>query len=197
MKQLQICILILFLVFESGFSQTILLQPSEEEIQKTTAVGNVVAKKLLSNLQAELLKEMRKGNPVDAIKLCNVKALPLTHSLLTSEQNIVSIKRTTEKYRNELNRPDSIEQKAIEYFKANWENDPDVFVQKFENSEGTFTRYYRAMKVKGLCLKCHGTDKKMNPEIKSELDKLYPKDKARGYKVGDFRGAISITFAQN
>jgi hypothetical protein len=32
----------------------------------------------------------------------------------------------------------------------------------------------------------------MAPEIVSKLDELYPEDKARGFQVGDIRGAFSI-----
>jgi len=56
---------------------------------------------------------------------------------------------------------------------------------------------FRFMKAIGMppleqmpCLKCHGEN--IDPKVAAKLDELYPNDKARGYKVGDIRGAFTI-----
>ncbi len=41
------------------------------------------------------------------------------------------------------------------------------------------------------CAACHGTDVK--PDVKSEIDKLYPQDQATGFKPGELRGAFTIS----
>jgi len=40
------------------------------------------------------------------------------------------------------------------------------------------------------CLKCHGED--IDPKVAAKLDALYPQDNARGYKVGQVRGAFTL-----
>ena len=37
----------------------------------------------------------------------------------------------------------------------------------------------------------------MNPQLIKILKKLYPKDKAIGYKAGDFRGAIKVIIPES
>jgi hypothetical protein len=41
------------------------------------------------------------------------------------------------------------------------------------------------------CLKCHGEN--IDPKITAKLDEIYPHDQARGYTVGQIRGAFTIT----
>ena len=57
-------------------------------------------------------------------------------------------------------------------------------------------RYLRYMKpiVLGspVCLSCHGGPDDTSPEVKAELQRLYPQDKATGYRVADLRGAVSV-----
>ena len=51
------------------------------------------------------------------------------------------------------------------------------------------------MKTEVLCLLCHGTQDAISPEVKLKLKELYPKDRAVGYKEGDFRGLIRVKFS--
>ena len=52
-------------------------------------------------------------------------------------------------------------------------------------------RYMKAISTGALCLNCHGAD--VSADVTRELERLYPKDAARGFRVGDIRGAFSIT----
>ena len=51
-------------------------------------------------------------------------------------------------------------------------------------------RYMKAIPTAGLCLTCHGAV--IDPALEQELKSLYPQDKARGFEVGDIRGAFTI-----
>ena len=53
-----------------------------------------------------------------------------------------------------------------------------------------YFRYMKAIPTGELCLKCHGAE--IEPGVKAKLDELYPNDKARGFKLGDIRGAFTI-----
>ena len=61
-----------------------------------------------------------------------------------------------------------------------------------KNGKKTF-RFMKAIPTGQVCLKCHGDN--IAPAIKAKLQKLYPNDKATGYKLGDIRGAFTITQA--
>ena len=41
-----------------------------------------------------------------------------------------------------------------------------------------------------VCTTCHGAS--VAPDIAAQLDALYPEDRARGYAVGDIRGAFTV-----
>ncbi len=92
----------------------------------------------------------------------------------------IAIKQTTFKFRNAYNQPDSFEKEIL---------------TKFENPNypkgqgyGEFTngryRYLKPIYIRQACLKCHG-------EPKGAKD--ISGHKKEGYKIGDLRGAISVS----
>lgn len=53
-------------------------------------------------------------------------------------------------------------------------------------------RYMRAIPVGDVCLSCHGDPADIAPELKAELARTYPQDRATGYSKGQIRGALSV-----
>ena len=51
-------------------------------------------------------------------------------------------------------------------------------------------RYMKAIGTQPVCTACHGAA--IAPGVAAALDDLYPEDRARGFGVGDIRGAFSI-----
>lgn len=70
---------------------------------------------------------------------------------------------------------------------------PKFFIQKLEDGY----RYYKPLKVKTICLTCHGETSLMDKKLLEKIKKLYPDDKAINYKEGDFRGVIRIYIPDN
>ena len=58
---------------------------------------------------------------------------------------------------------------------------------KDENNNNKFV-YAKAIRIKEVCLNCHGSN--INNDLKKEIQKLYPDDKAINYKLNDIRGAF-------
>ena len=58
---------------------------------------------------------------------------------------------------------------------------------KDENNNYKFV-YLKAIRIKEVCLNCHGSN--INNDLKKEIQKLYPDDKAINYKLNDIRGAF-------
>jgi hypothetical protein len=54
-------------------------------------------------------------------------------------------------------------------------------------------RYLRALPTVELCTQCHGPADKLSPAVTAQLKALYPDDRATGYKVGDIRGAMTLS----
>ncbi len=103
-----------------------------------------------------------------------------TGQILKARTNI-NIKQTTFKYRNAYNQPDSFEKQILKKFKA-----PDYPKGKGygEFINGRY-RYMRPIYIKKACLKCHGSPKGAK-DISGHIKE--------GYKEGDLRGAISVSF---
>jgi hypothetical protein len=170
---------------------------TSEEAVKLQPVGNEAAMTLLKTLKGELVTASQKGGFGSAIEVCNTRAMVLTDSLAQSMENISSVKRTSVKYRNELNAPDKYEEQALAYFADALAKDGKVggeLMNKITTPEGTtFYRYYKPIMVDAVCLNCHGDPATMLPEINQLVSGHYPTDKAINYQAGDLRGVVSVT----
>lgn len=156
--------------------------------------GEEAAIKLLKTLKTELMQAMQSGGPEQAIDVCSKKAMVLTSQI--ENQTGYKIKRTTFKYRNPLNKPDKYEEDALRYFEEAISKDgkmPAYYIQTVKEDGVITYRYYKPLKVEGLCLTCHGDKNLMDKKLLSKLEKLYPQDKATGYKEGDFRGVVRVS----
>lgn len=151
-------------------------------------ISNEAQKQLISALQEAIANE---GVP-EAIKFCNVNALPILKEV--SDKYNVEIKRVSNQYRNPADKPLEYEEGILDTYVYNGENDiaNEPNIQKIEGGEVLlFTK--AIMIPNALCLNCHGqTGTEISPETQKVLDELYPEDKAKGHKIGDLRGMWSI-----
>jgi Protein of unknown function (DUF3365) len=66
-------------------------------------------------------------------------------------------------------------------------------VRVWRSGRGRLARitYLRAIPMMGQpCLSCHGTD--IDPAVGARIAKIYPEDKATGFKPGELRGALLV-----
>ncbi len=161
------------------------------------ARGDSITKVFIRTLLSELRSAIKNKGLADAVSYCSHKAIPITDSI--SSLYGVSIKRTSLKYRNPLNKPDKYEVEAIRFFIESLRKGKKVeyYLQKVNIGNKSIYRYYKPLFIKPLCLNCHGVPRKNIPaEVLKVLKKRYPNDKAIGYSVGDFRGVIRIEFGR-
>ena len=148
--------------------------------------------RFMGELRAELQISLKAGAPAKAIQVCSKKAPAIAQIL--SEQTGWSIGRTSLKVRNPRNAPDAWERDVLNRFeqrKAEGRNVQDLEHYEVMEIEGERVfRYMKAIPTGGACLVCHG--KTLPEEVQAELEALYPGDQARGFEVGDLRGAITI-----
>jgi len=149
----------------------------------------------LQELSAAMTREMSKGGPLEAIKVCGELAPEIANRL--SRENGWRVTRVGTRVRNPLlGMPDAWEQKILGEFAARAAKG-EAFA-KMTHSELVSEpggRYYRFMKpiaVQPKCLLCHGPNETIPESIQNVLTKHYPFDGATGYKAGDLRGAVSI-----
>ncbi len=144
-------------------------------------------------LKGELQKAMKSGGPINALEVCNLQAPEIADAV--SDELQLSIGRTSLRVRNPDNAPDPWELAVLERFEQRKAAGEDPATMEYseivENAEGTRFRYMKAIKTGEVCLACHGND--IKPEVVTSLDQLYPQDQARGFELGDIRGAFTVS----
>jgi len=147
----------------------------------------------MTTLQGELKSGLQEGGPPAAVRVCEDVAPTIAGSL--SDQSGWQVGRTSLKTRNLDNAPDPWEEQVLEQFKdRKTAGQPvsDMTYAAVVEEDGIKTyRFMKAIPTQEVCLACHG--KNLSPELVEVLDKLYPEDQARGYEVGDIRGAFTLS----
>lgn len=165
-----------------------------EIIQEAMIWGDSISVLAQKNLITNLQKAIEEGGVVHAIEFCNVKAEEITNST-----DGVLIRRVSTKNRNSNNFPDSQEAPILDAYEYNSENglESEPNIQKIENGE--IFLYTKAIIFPGgLCMNCHGEPgSQISDPVLEALNKLYPEDKAIGYKSGDLRGMWSLRIPKN
>lgn len=168
-------------------------QVSADEQKALTAEGKKIFMAFGKTLVGHVKKGMKSGGPVKTIAVCNEVAPAVATTL--SKKHGVELGRTSLKLRNQSNAPDAWEKSVLMKFekrKAAGENIKTMAYKEVVIEGGK--QYFRMMKAiptaKKPCLMCHGS--KVNSGVENQLSKLYPEDKALGYKAGDIRGAFTL-----
>lgn len=155
------------------------------------------ARQLVKTFGGELIQELKtalaEGGPVEAINVCNVEAPAIASRIGNAHDWKVG--RTSLKPRNGENAPDSWEKAVLTEFENRLDNGAAIadleYFEEIRTDGGTRFRYMKAIPTRGLCLACHG--QQIAPEIRAEIDRLYPDDRATGFSVGDIRGAFTLS----
>lgn len=165
---------------------------TDKEKQEYSNKGKEVAQASFEALSEKLTEQMKMGGTVQAIPFCNIEAMPLTQQL--SEKHNVTIKRTSDKLRNQKNKPTERELEIINNYHKLISSKQAVkpIVEVDSNNKKHF---YAPIILKANCLVCHGkVEEFVTVKTDSIIKSLYPNDKAIGYNEGDLRGIWSIAF---
>jgi len=162
--------------------------------EREQAAANVTGA-FLQELGEAMTSEMKKGGPVEAIKVCAELAPEIANRL--SRENGWRVTRVGTRVRNPLlGMPDAWEQKVLEGFAARAAKGEALagmsHGEVVSEPGGQYYRFMKAIPVQGKCLLCHGTAATIPESIKTILKQHYPFDAATGYQAGDLRGAVSI-----
>lgn len=144
-----------------------------------------------ARLQSELKQGLAEGGPVGAISVCKDKAPQIASEL--SRLSGAKVRRTSLRFRNPANAAEPWEAHVLQEFDSKAADEPDSPLEYFAEQEDGTVRYMAAIRTGAVCLACHGAS--LSPELDAILDADYPHDRARGYGLGDVRGAFSVTWA--
>lgn len=155
--------------------------------------GDSIIAKSFDTLKNSLSKIIGQKGFAEAINYCNIAASSLTNTY--SNEN-VTIRRSSEKFRNIENAPDSLEKTIFAVLKELQEKKSPLTAQ-FIDQKNQF-HFFKPIILQSMCLNCHG-DKtsQIKPDVWNIIQQKYPADLAFDYKEGDLRGIWHITFTKN
>ncbi len=155
--------------------------------------GKAIAAQAFGVLSSNLTTALSQGGVSNAVQFCSVEALPLTTSV--ADTNQVTLRRVSHKVRNPKNKADTAELAVLEAFRVGLVEGKTPAPLVRTNASGGATFFAPIVLNNPLCLNCHGQPGiDIKPEHLAILQRLYPKDEATGFKLGDLRGLWRIDF---
>ncbi|MCQ4346839.1 DUF3365 domain-containing protein [Pseudomonas stutzeri] len=155
--------------------------------QQLAAEGAALIPPFQQQLLDTVKAAMQDGGPAKAVEACQLLApqIAAQHS-----QAPWQLGRTALKVRNPDNAPDAWERQVLERFAARAAaGEPVMELRHAEVVDGEF-RLMKAIPTGEPCLACHGSN--IKPELAAVIDQRYPQDQARGFALGELRGAFSL-----
>lgn len=149
-----------------------------------------LAQQFAGQLKPQLKKAMTEGGATHAIEVCANVAPRIADSL--SAESGWLVKRVSLKSRNASRaQPGKWEQAVLLQFdQRQAAGEPAAAIHYGATVNGQY-RYMQAQGVEAICLTCHGED--LSGPVRATLEKYYPDDWATGYRLGQVRGAISLS----
>lgn len=197
MKVLTSVLLIFFIVL--GCSQQEKEQPASQagsiDTSAVVAGGQEITQAAFKTLSSNLQKAMAEGGVENAVKFCNIEAMPLTDSLSTNFG--VDLRRASHRPRNPANQADSLELKSIMLYMKQIEQEAELKPLVYETDQ--HITYHAPIRINNaLCLSCHGQPNSdiSDSDLKT-ITELYPGDQATGFTFGELRGIWSVRFPES
>ena len=153
--------------------------------------GEKVIAQTFDTLRNTLIREISHNGFAGAVEFCNTNALPLTNSYASED---IIVKRTSGKLRNQVNAPDSMEQRILALYLSLKSNKKEL-KPVIEKDDAGNQHYFKPIIIQAMCLNCHGDkNTQIQPAAWQAIQIKYPSDAAWGYKEGDLRGIWHVKF---
>ncbi len=192
MKYSAILFLFIFILFECQSKKKSPMTTEQKKSNRTEDLGDSIATIAQIELLKNVQKAMKEGGPTNAIQYCNIHASDILENL--AKKYNCQIKRISLKNRNPNHYPvDPQDLEVLQKFEKISIEEQHAFTINDGDKNYYYKPIYTAMPA---CLKCHGKpDTDIDRPTQKILAKLYPKDRATGYALNDFRGAWKIIFS--
>jgi hypothetical protein len=165
------------------------LSMSPEEKKEIAQSAKKSIKIIGGGLLKEVKKNMKEGGPTQAAAFCAHNATDVAKNLSSTLDEGITVRRITNKPRNPKNIPANEYEQSILNMMEETDRKKHPVVKKLSE---THYQVYKPIRIKDKCLTCHGDNTTINNEAYKEIAKIYPNDKAIGYKKGEFRGAFLV-----
>lgn len=149
-----------------------------------------IVKKFGGSLKPQLGKALKSGGPVHAINVCSKQAPAIAQKL--SKETGWDVSRVSLKARNNQSAiPDSWEEKVLKQFDQRQASGESATKMAYAEVVNGKFRFMKAQGVENVCMTCHAS--KVDSKVEAALKNKYPDDMARGYNLGQIRGAFSLS----
>jgi hypothetical protein len=175
-----------------------LVDPTAPEARSYRSAGEYAIDRLVMTMITDSSRAVANGKEVDALATFHLKDVPKKNGTVAGLPRITALKFTSLKLRNPDNAPDFADSAALQEVKTQLAGGvpPRILVQRIERPGGASEwRVYKPLANIRQCGSCHGSMDEMSPELREAIQKKYPKDEANGYRVGEWRGLIRVTVA--
>lgn len=163
--------------------------------EKELADARQTAKQLMMGTRTLLEAQVQAHGAAGALGACAREAQEMSRAV---QPKGWSVRRVSTKVRNAADRPDAWERRQLVALETAHRATPlaeGTEVAEVVTARGRRSlRYLKPIVIPGpLCLQCHGDRAALTAAVRDSLARLYPRDRAVGYRAGDFRGAVSVT----
>ena len=184
MKYIQIFIVISLLITNISNSET-----TDTNKPLIFNEAKILLKETAKQYKNTLMQGLQHNNLKKALKYCNKEVKQLVSKV---NEKGFAVKRISLRPRNKNNYPNLYEKEILEKFnKLSLKDNKSLAFEHIEiikdENNNKFV-YIKAIRIKEVCLNCHGSN--INDDLKKEIEKLYPDDKAIDYKLNHIRGAF-------
>ncbi len=168
------------------------LTPSEEH--SVVALGKEASNRVSKKLMKTMLADIKSVGLAEAARGWS-KSVMIINDIADSFELGMTIRRPTYQYRNPINKPDSIDKVALDFFLSDESENESYFTRKIIANNNNRYVYYQPMYVTQKCLLCHSS--KMSEDVKTVLEEKYPNDHSNNLKLGALRAAIRIELPES
>jgi hypothetical protein len=153
-----------------------------EALRGAVQRGDAIVGSIQTALFAQLSKEMQRGGPEGAVRVCHLEATSITQEVARKEG--LAAGRTSHRLRNPTNAPRPWAAPIVASHAGKAIDGVDGFVVDLGDKVGLL----RPIGFRAACAGCHGPREQLAPSVLQELSERYPGDQATGFKEGDIRG---------
>lgn len=147
-------------------------------------LGRHIVMSTKKQLGKNLKNAIKTKGTKEAVGFCNANAFLIVDSMATTfNANIV---RISDKNRNENNLANRQESAYILKYQNQLDKKEELKPILVETDD--LATFYMPIVTNDMCLQCHGSGDDIESDVLSQIQKLYPKDKAIGYGINQIRG---------
>jgi hypothetical protein len=152
------------------------------------------SEKIISNFEHDLDSAMilsdENNNVIDFFDEFCFHVQVISHKYESNK--LFSLRRISDKNRNVDNAAYSYENDVINEFSSISNTQPQTMHVWNKWSKNKKFYYFKEIRVKKSCLRCHGSDDDIPGDIQKGIKDHYPNDNAKGYRLDEVRGSYVI-----